>query len=284
MKKIKITKISMFLLITLLLSLGVSAFCAVRGYVYDSNGNPAENINVNIINLDNGVAYPTSVENGFYLQILHQCVIGQDRIRVVAWDDNNYAAEEKDATGSYTDIDLRFSGESQGAPASGGGGASAGQTEALIECNQIIIENNKPFEIGECDIGKYTYKGKVIDFNILSLQESLMQGIFSGLNSAIAVFVSQKKEFDIDNNKADDLMISFLSFDNGKATLIFESMEEVFPLEPVEAPVIEAPRFYLSPEAKAKLPTTLFTISLILIIIANVIWLVSQLEKAKKKR
>jgi hypothetical protein len=289
--KTKIIRLGLILLIFLALAIQANAICAVKGYVFNKDGSlVSDNTIVNVQNLNNEVKYPAKTIQGTYLKVLHDCIIGQDKILVSTSDGFYYGEGISIANAPFTDINITLSSSISSVNINSGSGKVVKEEKILgiLDCSTIIINDAQQFTINNCTKGLYSFEGKTIEFKIVNLKNTMIQGIFSPMEVPIVLFNGQSNEFDLNKNGLKDIKINLIKIVDGKATMLFEKIKEVVPEKPSEAKT-EAPAkigggLTMSPLQTQELSLKLFTLALILVIIANLIWLNSQLKYSKKKR
>ena len=285
MDKNKIIKISIFAISLVIMLEQTMAFCIIEGYVLGKDGSLVDDAEVEIINLANNISFEVKSIEGLYVMALQDCIVDKDSIKISASYNGLYGNSNSIAKAPVTEINITLLGEKSAehsAPPAGGAGGG-GVEEKIIkekpkECESFKIRDKKEFKIGLCDKGTYDYKGIMQEFSLVSFNRQAIIGIFSPLDSPIILYYNQQKEFDLDRNGANDLKAGFVDIEGDYAILVFEKIKEIFPKKPVEEkPKVEEPKpAKLEPRID---PNTLFILALVLVVIANIIWLTSQLRR-----
>lgn len=315
MKKSLILKFGLFALFLVLISSSVCAICVVKGQVMNQDGTFAqEGTAVNLTIGNSSVSYFTITGGAFpnfYAFVQYDCVAG-DKVKALSFTRDKFGEASGIVTTPYTDLNITLNKDIQSLPSSpsgsgssGGGGGSSKSTTistnsaslANQQCTTVKIIDTIPFEIKECDKGSYMFKGAIQDFKLILVKEDFVGGLFSPLDAPIALFLNNKKKFDLDSNGAPDTEMALLSLNNGKAKLVFSKIKEIFPEKPPQAtpvpsnaPVAKPLALPPSTEAPSRLDSfriylhsfganNIFQASLALIILANLIILSTQIAR-----
>jgi len=298
MKLNKIKKILSVILMLLVCINLASAMCVVKGYISNDDNSPVnEGTPISII-INDRIEYQENTGGhvpNFYISSLYNCFEG-DNITVKVDYGNAHGEIKGIVKIPTTEIDLTLTKTEQQTPPSISQGGAKESPKIIVKeeiknktypCRTFNIKDNEVFEIGLCDKAAYKFKNSSQEFKLLFINKFIVSGILNPLDYPIGLDgIGSEAEFDIDNNGANDLKINLINISNNKVKLRFQQIKEVFPEIIIEKPTkIEQPiqQQYSPNIAKYEIATALFTLSFIIILIANIILIYIQLRERKGK-